>query len=229
MDIDQLAYRLQRIENFNKIPLEEVKNIIQSGKINHFEKDQVIFREEEASAGMFVLLNGQVQLCKISFQGQLSILSIINPVIMFNEVSALDNGNNPTTAIATQESMLWQIETGKLQEIIVNYPRIGLGLLRVLAVRNRKLVTQFQDLSFLPLLSRSAKLLLDISNQGTTRINRKENPNYILAAQLSTVPEAFSRCLKTFRLQKMIVADTHKIEVIDPAGMQRIAYINLES
>ena len=229
MDIDQLASRLQQIEHFNNLSLDEVKNIIRSGKILHYDKDQVIFNEDDPSAGMFVLLNGQVQLCKISLQGQLSILSIIHPIIMFNEVSALDNGANPITAITTQESILWQIEAEKLQEIIVNYPRIGLGLLRVLAARNRKLVTQFQDLSFLPLLSRSAKLLLEISNQGTSKINRKEHPNYFLASQLSTVPEAFSRCLKTFRLQKMIISDTHKIEVINPAGLQRIAYMDLDS
>lgn len=229
MDIDQLASRLEQIEHFNNLSLDEVKNIIQSGKILRYDKDQVIFNEDEPSAGMFVLLNGQVQLCKISLHGQLSILSIIHPIIMFNEVSALDNGANPITAITTQVSILWQIETEKLQEIIINYPRIGLGLLRVLAARNRKLVTQFQDLSFLPLLSRSAKLLLEISNKGTSKINRKEHPNYFLAAQLSTVPEAFSRCLKTFRLQKMIISDTHKIEVINPSGLQRIAYMNLDS
>lgn len=228
MDIHQLAQRLQSIEHFQKIPLLEVEKIILSGKIIRFDKDQTIFSEDEPSAGMFVLLNGQVQLCKISHQGQISILSIINPVIMFNEVSALDDDPNPITAITNQESTLWQIDAHKLQEIIVKYPQLGLGLLRVLAKRNRKLVSQFQDLSFLPLLSRTAKLLLEISNQGEIKINRKENPNYLLAAQVSTGPEAFSRCLKTFRHQKMITSDTHKIEIIDLAGLQRIAYMNLE-
>ena len=95
MDIHNLAKRLQHIEHFNNIPMEEVEGIILAGSIKSFKKDQVIFTEEEPSAGMFVLLNGQVQLCKISLQGQISILSVINPVIMFNEVSLLDGGTNP--------------------------------------------------------------------------------------------------------------------------------------
>ncbi|PKO10146.1 MAG: hypothetical protein CVU40_05975 [Chloroflexi bacterium HGW-Chloroflexi-2] len=69
MDIHNLAKRLQRIEHFNNIPLEEVEKIILAGTIKSFTKDQLIFSEEEPSSGMYVLLNGQVQLCKISLQG----------------------------------------------------------------------------------------------------------------------------------------------------------------
>lgn len=229
MDIHNLAKRLQHIEHFNTIPLEEVERIILAGSIKSFNKDRVIFTEEEPSAGMYVLLNGQVQLCKISPQGQISILSVINPVIMFNEVSALDNGPNPITAIANQDSLIWQITSEKLQDLIMQYPRIGLGLLQVLAKRNRKLISLFQDLSFRPLLSRTAKLLLEISDQGTQKINRKDNPNFHLASRLSTVPEAFSRCLKTFRHQNMIVCDTHKIEILDLIGLNHIAMMDLDN
>ncbi len=229
MDIHNLAKRLQRIEHFNNIPLEEVERIILAGKIKSIAKDQVIFTEGDPSSGMYVLLNGQVQLCKISLQGQISILSVIEPIIMFNEVSALDSGPNPITAIANQDSLIWQITSEKLQDLIIHYPRIGLGLLRVLANRNRKLISLFQDLSFRPLLARTAKLLLEISDQGTQKINRKENPNYHLASRLSTVPEAFSRCLKTFRHQNMIVCDTHKIEILDPLGLKHIAKMDLDN
>jgi CRP-like cAMP-binding protein len=229
MDIHNLALRLQKIEHFNNISLDEVERIILAGKIKSYEKDQIVFSENEPGAGMFVLLSGQVQLCKISLQGQISILSVINPVIMFNEVSALDNGSNPVTAITTQISMLWQIKPAQLQEMIIQYPRIGLGLLRVLANRNRKLISLFQDLSFRPLLARTAKLLLEISDQGQLKINRKENPNYHLASRLSTVPEAFSRCLKTFRHENMIVCDTHRIEILDPNGLKRIAMMDLDN
>jgi len=228
MDTLHLAKRLQQIEHFSYIPLKEVERIILAGDIKTYHKDKEIFSEEAPSSGMYVLLNGQVQLCKISLQGQISILAILNPVTMFNEVSALDNGPNPITAIANQESIIWHITSEKLQDLILQYPRIGLGLLRVLANRNRKLVSLFKDLSFRPLLARTAKLLLEISDQGKNKIIRKENPNYHLAARLSTGPEAFSRCLKAFRQQNMIQTDTHKIEILDPIGLRRIAMLDLD-
>jgi len=228
MDIGELSRRLQGIEHFNNIPLNEVEGIIRAGCIRSFEKDQTIFSEEEFCSGMFVLLHGQVQLCKISLQGQISILSVINPIIMFNEVSALDGGLNPVTAVASQDSIIWQISSEKLQDLIIQYPRIGLGLLRVLSSRNRKLISLFQDLSFRPLLSRTAKLLLEISEQGKLKINRKDNPNYHLASRLSTVPEAFSRCLKIFRQKNLITSDTHKIEILDVNHLRQIGMVDLE-
>ena len=227
VDIASLAKRLQRIEHFNNLSLEEVENIILAGSIHTIAKDRVLFTEDEPSSGMYVLLNGQVQLCKISIQGQVSILSVINPIIMFNEVSALDDGPNPITAIASHDSVIWHNTSAKLQELIIQYPRIGLGLLRVLANRNRKLISLFQDLSFKPLLSRAASLLLEISEEGKLKINRKEHPNYHLASRLSTVPEAFSRCLKIFRQQNLIASDTHKIEIIDANKLKHIGLLDL--
>ena len=227
VDIASLAKRLQRIEHFNNLSLDEVENIILAGSIHTIAKDRVLFTEDEPSSGMYVLLNGQVQLCKISIQGQISILSVINPIIMFNEVSALDDGPNPVTAIASQDSVIWHIASAKLQELIIQYPRIGLGLLRVLANRNRKLISLFQDLSFKPLLSRAASLLLEISEEGKLKINRKEYPNYHLASRLSTVPEAFSRCLKVFRQKNLITSDTYKIEIIDANELKHIGLLDL--
>lgn len=229
MNIPHLAQRLNKIEPFTNFSIGEIERIINTGTISNFGKDQIIFQEDEPTAGMYVLLQGQVQLCKISIHGQISILSVIHPVIMFNEVSALDGGPNPVTSMAVQDSIVWHIPSNKLQELILQYPYIGLGLLRIISKRNRKLVSLFQDLSFRPLLSRTAKILLEISADGTQKINRKEYPNYHLAARLSTVPEAFSRCLQTFRREKMIQSDTHKIEILDPKGLQKIAMIDLNS
>jgi CRP-like cAMP-binding protein len=229
MNTLNLAQRLQKIEHFQNISLQEIKGIISAGNILTYPKDHYIFTENEPSSGMYVLLKGQVQLCKISLQGQVSILSVIDPVIMFNEVSALDGGQNPTTAITIQESVLWHITSEKLQNLILQYPHIGLGLLKVLANRNRKLISLFQDLSFRPLLSRTAKLLLEISDNGKQNIFRKEYPNYQLAARISTVPEAFSRCLKTFRNQNMIRTDSNKIEILDPQELKKTAMLDLNN
>ena len=98
--------------------------------------------------GMFVLLTGQVHLRKLGPQGQESILAVIEPVIMFNEVAVLDGGANLTTAVAAHDCTVWQIRCDSFQALLARYPMIGLGLLRVLARRNRFLVSQVEDLSF---------------------------------------------------------------------------------
>jgi CRP/FNR family transcriptional regulator len=198
-DFPDLIAQLQQVEHFKRLPEADARVIVTAGRVRRFAAGETIFAEDAPCAGMFVLLTGQVHLRKLGPQGQESILAVIEPVIMFNEVAVLDGGPNLTTAVATQDGAVWQIGCDSFQALLARYPMIGLGLLRVLARRNRFLVSQVEDLSFRTVQARAAKLLLDLSEYGRQPIDRRKHPNHELAARISTVPEAFSRALNAFK------------------------------
>lgn len=222
-DLPDLTTRLWRVEHFRRLPEADVRAIVTAGRVRRFAADEIIFAEGEPCAGMFVLLKGQVQLRKLGPQGQESILAIIEPVIMFNEVAVLDEGTNPVTARASQDCMIWQVGCAAFQELLTRYPVVGLGLLRVLATRNRFLVSQYEDLSFRTVQSRAAKLLLDLSDRGARPIDRRKHPNHEMAARIATVPEAFSRALNTFRRTGCITSTHATITVLCIADLTRMA------
>lgn len=195
-DFSDLAPQLQRVEHFKRLPESDVRTIVTAGRLRRFSAGEIVFGEGEPCAGMFVLLEGRVHLRKLGPQGQESILAVIEPVIMFNEVAVLDGGANLATAVAAEDCVMWQVGCDRFQELLQRYPMIGLGLLRVLARRNRFLVGQYEDLSFRTVQARTAKLLLDLSDNGQQPIDRRQYPNHELAARIATVPEAFSRALK---------------------------------
>lgn len=221
--IQELAARLGTVEHFRGLAQGELTDIICSGAIRRVEKDQVIFAEQGQLSGLYVLLSGEVQICKLSRSGQLSILRVLEPVVMFNEVAAVDGGSNPVTAIALSDCVLWQLAPEKLEALVLRHPQIGWGILRVMAARNRHLVEVLSDLSFRTVLARSAKLLLEVSGGGEKPIDRRKHPNHQLAARISTVPEAFSRTLKTFRSEDLIDASARQIVLKDPRRMSMIA------
>jgi len=198
-DAPDLIAQLQRVEHFKRLPEVDVRAIVTAGRVRRFAAGETLFAEGAPCAGMFVLLTGQVHLRKLGPQGQESILAVIEPVIMFNEVAVLDGGANLTTAVAAQDCTVWQIGCDRFQALLARYPMIGLGLLRVLARRNRFLVSQVEDLSFRTVQARAAKLLLDLSDTGAQPIDRRKHPNHELAARIATVPEAFSRALNAFK------------------------------
>lgn len=144
---------------------------------------------------------------------------------MFNEVSALDGAPNPSTVISLENSVTWNITSADLEKLVIQYPLIGLGVARVLAQRNRRLVRQFQDLSFRTVLARSARILIDLSQNGRVNIDRRRHPNHQLAAQIATVPEAFSRSLRVFRTNGDIFTTDQFIEVLRPAKLLEIAQV----
>lgn len=198
-DAPDLIAQLQRVEHFKRLPEASLRAIVATGRVRRFAAGAVIFDEGEPCAGMFVLLAGRVHLRKVGPQGQASIMAVIEPVIMFNEVAALDGGANLATAVAVRDSVVWQIGCAALSELLERHPHIGLGLLRVLATRNRALVSQYEDMSFRTVQARTAKLLLDLSDAGRQPIDRRQHPNHELAARIATGPEAFSRALNSFK------------------------------
>jgi CRP/FNR family transcriptional regulator len=224
-NMSELAARLSRVEHFRDLTFEEVREVIAAGSLRSYPREGVVFTEGDAGTGLCVLLRGQVQLCKLSTDGQIAILAVFDPVIMFNEVSALDGGPAPATAVAVEPALVWSAAAQALDGILRTHPNIALGLLRVLARRNRHLVSQFEDLSFRSVLSRTAKLLLELSAGGQRAIDRRKHPNHQLAARIATIPEAFSRSLRVFRDSGALQCSYKSIQVLKKEQLYQAAQV----
>lgn len=79
-----LVSRLAKVTHFRVLPPTAIHEIVTSGRIQTLAAGTLLFHEGWEYAGLFVLFRGRVHLCKTSFQGQDSIISVIEPIIMFN-------------------------------------------------------------------------------------------------------------------------------------------------
>jgi len=225
--IDSLFSGLRKVKQFESLSDNDLTLILNSGQINSFAPGQVIFIQDEPSAGMFVLIEGKVNLCKLGPNGQQNIIALIHPIIMFNEVAVLDCGKNPVTAIATQETTLWHIDCDTFQTLLKRFPEIGLGLLRIMALRNRRLIQHYEDLSYRNVESRVAKLLLDLSQNGTHLIKRKDHSIEEMASLIATVGPVVSRTLNGLRNSGLITTTRNSILLDQPEEIARIAGMDL--
>jgi CRP/FNR family transcriptional regulator len=144
---------------------------------------------------------------------------------MFNEITAIDGGPNPATAVAVKDCLTWNIGFEAFENLVKQYPdpRIGLALLRVMASRTRELIDLCGDLSFRSVLSRSAKLIYDLSENGTIPINRSDYPLTDLSARVATAPESVSRSLSWLNKRRIITTDRNLITVINVPDLLEIA------
>ncbi len=179
---------------------------------------------------MFVLFSGMVHLCKHSLDGQVQLLSVVEPVIMFNEVTAIDGGTNPFTAIAVKDCLTWNIRYESFETLVRRYPdpAIGLAMLRVLAIRTRLLLDRCEDLSFRPVLARTAKIIIELSNNGLEPIDRFQYPIKDLAASIATVPESISRSLSRLSEDGLISCTRDQIMILRIEELYEIAQVASE-
>jgi CRP/FNR family cyclic AMP-dependent transcriptional regulator len=209
-----LLESIKTVRHFRKLNLSELTAIISAGQVRRFRVGETIFIEDDPCAGMFVLIRGMVHLCKSGPQGQVNIMAVIEPVIMFNEITVLDGGPNPTTAIAVQNCLVWQIGYEAFQRLLEKIPQVGLSLLNVLATRNRQMITHYEDLSFRSVVARTSKLLLDLSNYGRHPIDRRHCSIEEMASRIATVPEAISRSLNAIKTAGVVRVSRTEIVVL---------------
>ncbi len=225
-DHPTLVSRLSKVSHFRVLPPTAIYEIVTAGQVQTHAAGSIIFHEGWECAGLYVLLRGCVHLCKTSFQGQESIISVINPVIMFNEVAALDGAENPVSAIAKHKCITWCIAHQRFLPLVEKYPVLGLSLLNVLAKRNRRLIADYEDLIARPVKARTAKIILDLSSNGTLPVDRIIHSNKFLAARISTVPEAVSRSMKYLRESGVIACTRTQIFVTCPEKLAELAQVN---
>lgn len=226
VDTGDLISRMGRLDHFKNLSAEELGGILAAGEIRPYAVDVTLFREEEPCAGVFVLVKGEVHLFKTGPDGREHIMASLEPIAMFNEVPVLDGGPNPATAVTAAECLIWSASSPHFNELLRRYPQVAVGLLPILASRNRWLVSQYEDLSFRSVRARMAKLLLDLSDNGQLDIDRRQHPVHELAARIATVPEAVSRSLGDLRRYGCISCTRTTIAVRDGEELVRLAQLN---
>jgi len=184
---------LSSVSHFNNLKPSDLLRIINSGHLKRYRKGTFIYQQGDPSA----------------------------PVIMFNELAAIDGEPNPATALAVKDCLTWNIDYESFEHLVKQYPdpTVGLAMMRLLASRTRNLITLCGDLSFRSVLSRCVKLILELSNDGTKPIDRSEFPLSDLAARVATAPESISRSLSWLDKRGLISCDRNKISVQNAAAL----------
>ena len=225
----QLAQMMKPVPHFASLREADLVAIIRSGSLLNYESEDTLFWESDPCAGLFVLLHGQVHLYKHGPEGQENIMGVIEPITMFNEVAVLDGGENPATARAFTSCTVWKAEREDFQTLMEEYPQIARGLLPILARRNRWLISQYEDMCFLPVRARTAKLLHALSQNGTLEIDRSKYSIQELAARISTSPEVVSRTLGLLSSRGFIKSTRQTLSIINADALSKMALLEMDS
>ena len=185
-----------------------------------YAQGQTIFLEREPVAGIFLIEEGVVKICRYSIDGREHILTLLQLGETFNDVAALDGGPNPACAVAFTDVVTWQIERANLQSVVTRYPRLAWALIENLAGRTRHLLGVVQDLAARSVRGRLARLLLEqaaVSAEGGTPIPLTQEE---MAALLGTVREVIGRTLRSLAADGLIAVERQHIVIVDRAGLE---------
>lgn len=109
---------------------------------------------------LYAVCAGAVRVSAPSDQGKDAVFNLIVPGEIFGEIAFLDGGPRTADAVMIESGELMVIERRDFLPLPHDYPELALRLLEILCRRLRHTSEQVEDIVFLGLKARLAKMLL---------------------------------------------------------------------
>ena len=131
--VDQLADMLDDTSWGECFKRDEVEVISRFMNLQHFKKDDIIFRQGERQGYMAFIVDGEVDIIKESSDSLEKIVVTLYRRTHFGEMSFVDNEPRSATAVSTRETTLLVLSNAKFEEMLETHPKIGVKVLRNIA------------------------------------------------------------------------------------------------
>ena len=129
---------LKNYPPFNLIPNATLLEISQNVEIQYFEKDQIIFSQNDQPHEHFYIINqGSVRLYRF-IENEKQVLDICDEGDLFGLRPLIMNENYLMGASANEETILYGIPISLFHDIILNYPKVSQFLIASFATNTRE-------------------------------------------------------------------------------------------
>ena len=134
-----------------------------------FAKGAIIVAEGDESDSIYLLLLGHAKVYTVDDRGKEIPLKQLGPGEYFGEV-ALDGGPRSASVKALESCRCAVVRRAELRKFMTDYPDFALHVVRKLAHRVRNLSGSMQDLAFVDVYGRVARLLLELAEPRDGRL-----------------------------------------------------------
>jgi CRP/FNR family transcriptional regulator, cyclic AMP receptor protein len=156
---------LRRSELFAQLTDTEIDSILQHTTVSRFPQGEQIFAKGDPGSSMMALLKGRVMISSPSRDGRQVVLTVMHEGDFFGEIALLDGKERTADATAMTDSELLVVPRRSLLALLERRPDAAIGLMHVLCERLRRTNEQVEDLAFLDLEARIAKVLVRLAEE----------------------------------------------------------------
>jgi CRP/FNR family cyclic AMP-dependent transcriptional regulator len=213
---------LRRSALFARLPDDEIDAILDHAAIRRYVANAQIFYKGDPGSSMMAVLRGRVVITAPSLEGKAVILNIINEGEIFGEIALLDGKERTADATAMTDCELLVV-VRRWFLLLLERPVMTRALLNVLCERLRRTSEQLEDVLFLDLEARIAKILLRFAEEGgapqpgsrvVLGMSQRELGNLVGASR-----EKVNRQLQAWRRAGIITIEEGTIFIRDPAAL----------
>lgn len=185
----------------------------------------VLFRKGDDGSSIYAVLSGMVRITTGSVSGKDAIFGLVLPGEIFGEIAVLDGRTRSADAITVGPCELIIINRRDFIPLLHEFPALGVRFIELLCGRLRHSSEQVEDIVFLDLPHRLAKVLLYLHErtpatkaQKTIRVTQRELSQMIGASREST-----NKQLRSWERAKILKVARGTLALLAPAALDRLA------
>ncbi|HEX5507731.1 MAG TPA: Crp/Fnr family transcriptional regulator [Pseudolabrys sp.] len=187
-------------------------------------KGAVIFRKGEVGSTLYAVTVGSVRISSSSAGGRDTTFNLILPGQIFGEISCFDGGERTASAVAIESSELIVIERRDFMHLLREHPEVAVRLIEVLCGRLRRTSEQVEDIVFLGLPERLAKVLLYLDRRSPAapernkiRVTQREISQMIGASR-----ESANKLLRNWQRKKWVRLERGGVAILTPTALDAL-------
>lgn len=209
---------------FGGLPEEHIAEIEKISVDKHFNKGEIIFFDGDEGVGFYLVVEGIVNVYKLSSEGKEQILHIVKAGETIGAVPVFSGKSFPANARAISKSHLLFFPRERFMQLLTDKPSLTMNILALLSLRLREFTIQIENLSLKDIPGRLASYLLYLSQeQGDKDVIKLNISKVQLANLLGTGPESLSRTLGNMKSRKLVEEDGSKIRLINRSMLEELA------
>ena len=173
---------------------------------------------------------GAINVHRVNPSGKEQVIQIFRAGDSFAEAALATLTGYPADAQAVESSQVLLVQKSGFLALLQRQPELALRMLGAMSMHLRALVGKLEDLTLKDVETRLANWLL--KRCPTPEAERPvpielKTTKRVLAAELGTISETFSRTLAKFREQKLVLVKGKTLTVLSPPKLRELLRRNL--
>jgi CRP/FNR family transcriptional regulator len=220
-----IAGTLRRCHLFAGPPFADLDSIASITVIKSLAKGEYLFHQGRPLQGFYIVRKGAIKLHRVSLAGREQVIRILRPLESFGEEALLAETGYPADAVAVAASEVLLVQKAGVLDLLKHQPELVLCLLRSIHEHFQALVALLDDLTLKDVRTRVAHWLLqhcDRPESTEPQPVRLTTTKRMLASELGTSSETFSRALARLRAQMLIEVNGKSITLLCPLRLAEV-------
>ena len=225
-----ISNSLRSCQLFTGISQAELSPIVEITVTKPVPKGGYLFHEGDPSHGFYIVQSGAINVHRVNGAGKEQIIHVFRAGESFAEGTLATEKGYPADARAVESSQVLLVQKAGILALLKRQPELALRMLGSMSAHLRILVGQLEDLTLKDVETRLSNWLVKrCPDPATDKPVRIELPmtKRVLAAELGTVSETFSRTLAKFREQGLIEVKGKTVTILSPSRLAVLLRKNL--